>query len=200
VSGTVVPVPAFAPRIDRRTAEQRLAPAPPWRWLAPRPERAHLELVHLPYRLGTATVRYREGREPCEREIACLVCANTGAAFRIESARVALAPAPVDALPAILDSAELDRRALDYLRRWTSAPRRPPGSRLHGEPRYENRGYPIWMAIHERRAGRLDISGVDAVTGARIGSATRQALLLALGRSAPAAGRASRSLELGGGR
>ena len=178
---------AFASRIDRPGVQRRLALRAPWRWLVRRAPGAHLELVHLPYRLATATVRYLQRREPCEREIACLVCANTGAAFRVEGERVPLASQPIGALPSHFDHAELDRRALDHLRRWLSAPRRPAGARLDGTPRFEDRAYPIWIAIHERRGGRLDVSGVDALTGARAGSAMRQALLLALARSFPAA-------------
>jgi hypothetical protein len=113
------------------------------------------------------------------------VCANTGLAFRFDATRVALDDEPQgELLTARLDPGELDRRALDYLQRWIASARRARGARLYGPPDLEDRAYPIWLAICERRAGTLDVDGVDAITGVRIGSATRQALLLALAATA----------------
>jgi hypothetical protein len=164
-----------------------------WRTLARRTRQPRrLELVYLPYRQATAQVRYREAGRDVQRTVSCLVCANTGLAFRFDVTRVALEDEPQgEPLTARLDSGELDRRALDYLQRWTASARRARGACLDGPPDAEDRAYPIWLAIYERRAGTLDVDGVDAITGVRIGSATRQALLLALAvtpAGAPATG------------
>jgi hypothetical protein len=172
----------FQLRIDRDTAADRLSAPGFWRTLARRPRRPRrLELVHLPYRQATAQVRYRKGGRDVQRAVSCLVCANTGLAFRFDAARVALEDGPQrEPLTARLDSGELDRRALDYLQRWAASARRVRGARLVEPPQAEDRAYPIWIAIYERRAGTLDVDGIDAITGVRIGSATRQALLIAL--------------------
>jgi hypothetical protein len=174
-------VRAFAPAIDRERAAAEVARASLWRPFArPAAHPARVELVHLPYRLVAATVRHRDVGRDVERELACLVCANTGLAFRFDAASRGLDRAPAAPLAARFDAAELDRRGLDYLRRWASSPRRPPATRLAAGIRAGDRGYPLWISIVQRRDGRLDVVAVDALTGVRAGSALRQALLLGL--------------------
>jgi hypothetical protein len=142
-----------------------------------------MELVHLPYRQVSVTVRYLEATTEPSGELSCLVCANTGLASRFDPAAHVLSADAPSPLPSRIDAAELDRRALELLRRVAAAIGRSRVLRLDGPPRAVDRAYPIWLAIL-RRGSRFDVSGVDALSGERIGSATRQALLLAL--SSPA--------------
>jgi hypothetical protein len=181
-------VRAFEPVLARDDAAARLAASRVWR-LGRRPahQPGHLELVHLPYRLATILARRSGSGNASDQPhatgvLTCLVCANTGLAFRFDASRRALATTEAAPLAARLEVAELDARALDFLQRLAAAPGSPRGARLDGALRSEDRAYPIWLSIYER-GRRLDVTGVDALTGERIGSATRQALLLALLRS-----------------
>ncbi|HVS13335.1 MAG TPA: hypothetical protein VMV46_05400 [Thermoanaerobaculia bacterium] len=178
-----------APAVDPVTARRRLQPRRRLRdWLGgavARPARGplagkllpHLELIWLPFLLGSAPLA---GGEP-GRRLACLVCASTGLASRVELATQVFAdPAEEVTLGAAAIGRErLEGIARDHLGRVA----RLAGARVSSDPgglAVEEWALPFWVLCYERRPGRLDFATLDAVTGEKVGGAVRQALLRAL--------------------
>jgi hypothetical protein len=133
----------------------------------------HLELLWLPFLFAEAAPSVTAA--PDARRPACVVCASTGLASRLELGAQSFAePQPVTA-PAIahetligLAHAHLGRVA------------RLAGADAAEEIACEDWAFPFWLLHYERTAGRLDFAVLDAVTGHRVGGSVRQALLHAI--------------------
>jgi hypothetical protein len=126
----------------------------------------HLELVWLPF------LHAEDGGGR-----ACVVCASTGLPSRFD--RSGLSDAEVGEVEALsFHALALERGRLCSIARAHLA---RVGALAGAEPSadllFEDRALPFWVLHYERRPGRLDFVALDALSGAGVGGAMRQALL-----------------------
>ncbi|HVS65497.1 MAG TPA: hypothetical protein VMT85_18565 [Thermoanaerobaculia bacterium] len=127
----------------------------------------HLELVWLPF------LHVASGRR------SCVVCASTGLAARLEREGLSFAEGGGVGAPAIARE-QLLEIARAHLGRLAALAGGMAKGEQAPEVELEDWALPFWVLHFERRPGRLDFAALDAIGGARVGGAVRQALVRAM--------------------